>query len=232
MATTITSGNSTNGGAAISSDNTGILELKTGSGSGTTALTINASQNATFAGTVASGAITATGSITATGAIQASGVTTNLYPLVSGTSQSATGSSVEFTGIPSWAKRITVIFYDLSTTSTNAPRVQLGTSSSYETSGYSAGATAVSSGPVWGGGSNIDGFLLSGQVAVGTELSGTLVLVNPTGNVWVASLAGNNPAGFAVVGGGRKTLGGALTRLQLIPSLGTFDLGSINIMWE
>jgi len=159
-------------------------------------------------------------------------VTGTLAPIVSDTVKTATGSSVEFTGIPSWAKRITVIFYDLSTTSTNAPRVQLGTASSYETSGYSTGATAVSGGPVWGGGSNIDGFLLSGQVAVGTELSGTLVLVNPTGNVWVASLAGNNPAGFAVVGGGRKTLGGVLTRLQLIPSLGTFDLGSINILYE
>jgi hypothetical protein len=231
MATTITAGNATNG-AIIVGDNAGILELKTGTGSGTTGLTINASQNATFAGTVASGAITATGSITATGAIQASGVTTNLYPLVLDTVKTATGSSVEFTGIPSWAKRITVIFYDLSTTSTNAPRVQLGTVSSYETSGYAAGATAVSGGPVWSGGTNLDGFLLSGQVAVNTELSGTLVLINPTGNVWVASLAGNNPAGFAVVGGGRKTLGGALTRLQLIPSLGTFDLGSINIMWE
>lgn len=44
MATTITAGNSTNG-AAISSDNTGILELKTGSGAGTTAMTVNASQN-------------------------------------------------------------------------------------------------------------------------------------------------------------------------------------------
>jgi hypothetical protein len=44
MATTITAGNATNG-AAISSDNTGILELRTGTGGGTTAMTINASQN-------------------------------------------------------------------------------------------------------------------------------------------------------------------------------------------
>jgi hypothetical protein len=44
MATTITAGNATNG-AAISSDNTGILELKTGSGAGTTVLTLNASQS-------------------------------------------------------------------------------------------------------------------------------------------------------------------------------------------
>jgi hypothetical protein len=48
MATTITAGNATNG-AAISSDNTGILELKTGTGSGTTAVTVSTGQNVTFA---------------------------------------------------------------------------------------------------------------------------------------------------------------------------------------
>jgi hypothetical protein len=48
MATTITAGNATNG-AAISSDNTGILELKSGTGSGTTAMTVSTGQNVTFA---------------------------------------------------------------------------------------------------------------------------------------------------------------------------------------
>jgi hypothetical protein len=48
MATTITAGNATNG-AAISSDNTGILELKSGTGSGTTAMTVGTGQNVTFA---------------------------------------------------------------------------------------------------------------------------------------------------------------------------------------
>jgi len=57
MATTITAGNSTNG-AAISSDNTGILELKTGTGAGTTGLTIDASQNVTLPN-----AITLTGGV-------------------------------------------------------------------------------------------------------------------------------------------------------------------------
>jgi hypothetical protein len=57
MATTITAGNATNG-AAISSDGTGILELKTGTGSGTTGLTIDASQNVTLPN-----AITLTGGV-------------------------------------------------------------------------------------------------------------------------------------------------------------------------
>jgi hypothetical protein len=48
MATTITAGNATNG-AAISSDNTGILELKSGTGSGTTAMTVSTGQAVTFA---------------------------------------------------------------------------------------------------------------------------------------------------------------------------------------
>lgn len=152
--------------------------------------------------------------------------------VVSDTAKSATGSAVEFTGIPPWVKRVTVMFYSLSTTSTNAPRVQLGTASSYEASGYSAGATATSATPVWSGGANIDGFLLTGQVAASTEISGMLVLTNITGNVWVASLAGNNPAGSAICGGGFKSLGGTLTRLQIIPSLGTFDSGTINIIYE
>ena len=51
MATNITAGNATNG-AAISSDNTGTLEIKTGSGAGTTAISIDASQNVTIPGTL------------------------------------------------------------------------------------------------------------------------------------------------------------------------------------
>lgn len=82
MASTITAGNSTNG-LGVSSDNTGILELKTGTGAGTTALTLNASQNATFAGTV-----TSTGVITSPTGV--------LYPLVSATAISTVTTS--FTG--------------------------------------------------------------------------------------------------------------------------------------
>jgi hypothetical protein len=57
MASTITAGNATNG-LALSCDNTGILELKTGTGSGTTAVTIDASQNVTLPN-----AITLTGGV-------------------------------------------------------------------------------------------------------------------------------------------------------------------------
>jgi hypothetical protein len=49
MATVITAGNATNG-LSLSADNFGALEFKTGTGAGTTALTLSSSQIATFAG--------------------------------------------------------------------------------------------------------------------------------------------------------------------------------------
>ena len=51
MANVITAGNSSNGGTAITTDTSGTLNIVTGSGSGANAITIDASQNVTVAGT-------------------------------------------------------------------------------------------------------------------------------------------------------------------------------------
>ena len=51
MSTTITAGNATNNGASIASDTAGTIEIKTGS-TPTTAITVDASQNSSFTGTV------------------------------------------------------------------------------------------------------------------------------------------------------------------------------------
>ena len=52
MATVITAGNATNG-LSFTSDNTGSLDIKTGTGAGTTALTVTSSQVAMFSGNLA-----------------------------------------------------------------------------------------------------------------------------------------------------------------------------------
>lgn len=60
MASTITAGNSTNGGLTTTADTTGALQIKTGTGAGTTAISIDASQNVTIPnliGGVPSGAV-------------------------------------------------------------------------------------------------------------------------------------------------------------------------------
>jgi len=90
MATIIKAGNVASG-AQITPDATGILQLNTGSGAGTAAMTIDASQNVVLAGTVSSGAITSSGAINSSGTITSS--TGTLYPLVSATAVSTATTS-------------------------------------------------------------------------------------------------------------------------------------------
>ena len=66
MASVIKAGNATDG-VQVTSDNTGILELKTGSGSGTTAVTVDTSQN------VGIGTSTPTSKLHVVGAVVSSG---------------------------------------------------------------------------------------------------------------------------------------------------------------
>jgi hypothetical protein len=92
--------------------------------------------------TTTSGIITAT--LTADSSpyleLQQNGVTLrtlgNDSQLVSGVAVSATGTAIDFTGIPSWAKRITVMFSGVSTNGSSILQIQLGDSGGVETTGY------------------------------------------------------------------------------------------------
>jgi hypothetical protein len=61
------------------------------------------------------------------------------------TSKSATGTSVDFAGIPSGVKRMTVILTDVSSSGSSVFLIRLGPSGSYATTGY-VGATGSSGG--------------------------------------------------------------------------------------
>jgi hypothetical protein len=141
-----------------------------------------------------------------------------------------TGSTVTFTGIPSWARRVTVAFNDLSTAGSGAPRVQLGSSGGYETSGYAGTidvyTTAVSVGSI------TNGIPLANTAASSANFSGTVSLVNISANLWIATVIGYTSGGSNVVGASSKTLTGTLDRLQLIAGGTTFDNGTANILYE
>ena len=156
--------------------------------------------------------------------------------LTSGTAQASTsGTSIDFTGIASWAKRVTVMFNGVSTNGTSPVQVQIG-NGSIVTTGYNSianyGATAgtytVST----------TGFITdaTGVALAATNRSGLLVLDLIGSNTWVSSgnvyqiaqsvscsCAGNSPV-----------LSGALDRIRITTVNGTdtFDAGSINIMYE
>ena len=217
MASIISAGNATNG-LAISSDNTGILELKTGTGAGTTALTFSTAQAATFAG-----AVTASGLVT--------GATGALYPLVSGTSVSASGTAVDFTGIPSWAKRITVMFFGVSTSGTTPVIVQIG-ASSFTTTGYLGAVDSVASGISVV--AVTTGFGVTDQNAA-QAYSGATTILNINSNSWVAqSIGGISNSAAIGFGGGSVTISGTLDRVRVTTVNGTdtFDAGTINILYE
>jgi hypothetical protein len=168
---------------------------------------------------------------TFSGAVQASGVTTNLYPLVSETAKSATGATVQFTSIPSWVKRITVMFNEISTNGSSNVQIQLGDSGGYETSGYTGTAwlantvnTAMSA-----------GFLITATNSSTYTWNGSVILTNFGSNTWI--LQGSVGISSVAAGGvqnGKKTLSDVLTQLQITTVNGTdtFDAGTINIMYE
>ena len=209
MATTITAGNATNG-LAFSADNAGILELKTGTGSGTTAVTINASQVVNFANAPTGGGM-----------------------LTSGTAVASTsGTSIDFTGIPSWAKRITVMFNGVSTSGASNFQVQLG-SGSFTTSGYSGSASneAGSTGAAFSA-----GFVFQLGGGAGQSVIGVMFITLLTANTWIeTSSVSDSGASVALRhGNGLVALGGVLDRVRITTANGTdtFDAGTINILWE
>ena len=226
MANILTAGNSSNGGTAISTDTSGTLNIVTGSGSGANAITIDASQVVTIPGN-----LTVSGTLTAT-----SGVSGGIR---SGTAVASTsGTSIDFTSLPTGLKRITVMFNGVSTNSTSLVQVQLG-AGSVTTSGYNsyvayAGGSNQTSGNTYSSGFIVDGGLTGAAAFI---RYGILTFTNITGNTWVAGLQGSlfNGTSYFMVGcSGSIALGSVLDRIRIttINGTDTFDAGSINILFE
>jgi hypothetical protein len=150
-------------------------------------------------------------------------------PLTAGTAVASTsGTSIDFTSIPSWVKRITVMLSGVSTNGSAIVMVQIG-SGSVTTSGYLGSGT-------YGATSNFTtGFAVGNSGAAAYSRYGSMTILNVSGNTWVASYAGglSGVAEFGC-GGGNVVLGGALDRVRITTNNGTdtFDAGSINILYE
>jgi hypothetical protein len=155
--------------------------------------------------------------------------------LTAATAQASTsGTSINFTDIPSWVKRITVVLSGVSTNGTsNSPLVQLGDSGGIETSGY--GGYVAYLGPSTASTGNSIGFLLNFGVNAAVGTSGIVTLCNITGQTWVMAYTGTyDNTAYILVGSGAKTLSATLDRVRITTVNGTdaFDAGTINILYE
>jgi len=165
-----------------------------------------------------------------------SGTPTGVGVLTSGTSQASTsGTSIDFTSIPSWVKRITVMFNGVSTSGSSVVTMLLGTgSTTYATSGYLGTMFATIGGS--SAASNFTTAITTADTGAATWLrNGNYVFTNITGNTWTfsGSLANSDSARTNLTSGS-IALGAALTavRITTVNGTDTFDAGSINILYE
>lgn len=142
------------------------------------------------------------------------------------------GTSIDFTSIPSWVKRITVMLNGVSTSGTSIKQIQIG-SGAISTSGYLSTSTWVSGTTTYT--SLTSGFAIQSNQATAV-LSGAITLTLIGSNTWVASgiTSDNMNALTTQTGGNSPALAGTLDRVRLTTVNGTdtFDAGSVNIMYE
>lgn len=227
MASTINALTSGGGGLTMVGDATGNLDIQSG---GSTVVAV------TSTGASVTGTLAATGAIT--GSSTVAGSTGILYPLTSGTAVASTsGTSIDFTGIPSWVKRVTCMFNGVSASGTSAPMIQLGTSGGVVTSGYSNNIALITNvNNTTRGAANTNGIAItwtSGQNNY--SYNGSVVFVTTGSNSWVASGVVNNTPGIeTIMTAGQISLGATLDRVRftMINGTDTFDAGSVNILYE
>jgi hypothetical protein len=173
-----------------------------------------------------------TGNVVTTGSTAAVTPAMLTQPLTQSTAQASTsGTSIDFTGIPSWAKRITVMFNGVSTNGTSIKIVQIG-AGSVTTSGYLSSSTTT--GTTSSTSTTATGYNFGTNI-VSDTINGIMTVATLGGNVWVSShaaYANTTPQG--VFGGGAVTLSGTLDRVRIttVGGTDTFDAGSINILYE
>ena len=152
--------------------------------------------------------------------------------IISGTAQATTsGTNIDFTGIPSWVKRITVMFNNVSTSGSSLVQLQLG-SGSIVTTGYNGNCGSfASSTPTTSSFST--GFATSSGGSASDLRNGNFTVTYLGSNIWTCT--GQFVVGtYFTFGTGQIALSGTLDRIRITTVNGTdtFDNGSINILYE
>jgi len=173
-----------------------------------------------------------TGILKATSGVVSQAVAGQDYgQLTLATAQTASGTAVDFTSIPSWVKRITVMLNGVSTNGSSPVEIKAtfgAIPSTYFGSGIAITPTAIS------GNLSTTGFQIAGQDSANIR-SGLCILSKLSGNLWIASINGTfTDLIGSFNGGGSALLTGPLdsVRITTVNGTDTFDAGTINISYE
>ena len=149
----------------------------------------------------------------------------------SGTAVASTsGTSIDFTSLPAGLKRITVMFNNVSTSGSALLQVQLGTSGGITTSGYNSSSYTNTTKSV-----STSALIFDGQGNSAFIRSGTMTISGFGSNIWCSTGAWADSTNSNInYCAGSSTLGATLDRVRITTANGTdtFDLGSVNILYE
>lgn len=156
--------------------------------------------------------------------------------LLTASQATTSGTFVDFTGIPSWAKKITVLYDGVSTTGTSRMIIQLGTSSGFVTTNYSSTSSYAGATNAAGYATFTAGFGLVAALATSSRV-GAYEAYLQSGSTWVAKglhFDQTAPADATYQSIGRVTVGGVVDRIRITTVNGTdtFDAGSVSLLIE
>jgi hypothetical protein len=160
---------------------------------------------------------------------------TAMGPTLATEQASTAGTSIDFTSIPSWAKRIVILFAGVSTSGTDNMLIQIGDSGGVEATGYLGAGSSVSDGS-----SSVTNYTTGFGIEITSASSvihGSveLTLEDASNFTWVANgtLARSDASIMHHVGGSKST-SAALDRVRITTVSGsdTFDAGGINVLYE
>jgi hypothetical protein len=159
--------------------------------------------------------------------------TINLETAVAGSGQ----TSIDFTGIPTAARRITILMTGISTNGTAPVRVILGDAGGFETSGYIGATTSINSAtPATTNPTASFEINFGAGDTAGAARSGKITLdrLTDTGFAWVANgIVGLSNTNAIAIVAARMILTEELDRVRLgAGGTDTFDAGTVNISWE
>lgn len=145
-----------------------------------------------------------------------------------------TPTTVEFLGIPSWAKRLTLVFRSVSASDASHFLVQLGTSYGFETSGYLSTTNILQGGAASANLTSVLGAIMWGGGTVNT-ISGTVQACRILNNIWVINgqYMFDNIPGYSNWTTAHIALANPLSSIRLaLTGPGVFDNGNINVFYE